>query len=241
MSFNGITGGGVISGNGTLTTKCLSNWYKFDLGDLSGGFLFNYANKKYDGGFNGVVTDISSGNYKFGTASMYPNGQYIQAYALNDTSITFKQGISLSVWFYQKNDLDGIYLGIQDNLSYQSNGGYNILVNGYNPNLYITFIKPTSVNVWQYNANCGITLNKWYNLVLVLNPVDSSVSLFVNGTRYIYQVLTGNNYPNFYPKYAGCGAIGYGPMSGFNDDLRQYNYALSDSRVIDICNNVFSF
>ena len=248
--------------NPLLNALC---YYRFDIGDLSGTSILNYASPTptYDAKLmNGA--QISTVTYARGTSSLYLNASphhYLQLPPITLGS----EGITIAFWhmaingslFFPGNGYDNksntgpIRLGGYNNPNGESNGEnitlndgtFTVVKGGVSYSHGLTsagFTTPSSTLTTPY-ANAST----WKHYTIVIHP--QYWKFYVNGAL-AKTATTGIAYPNVeYPRYRSYLGTYYGPtdsfdrtLNGLMDEFAIFNRPFEDYEVSDIFNNSFN-
>jgi hypothetical protein len=227
-------------------------WWKFD--ECQGGTAYNSATV---GGDNGTLTPGASGsNTSTGTCGsgtsteMWNNGttgkinsamsfdgtnDYVTVADSSTLDITGE--ITIAAWI--KLNATGAFqqIVVRDNES--SDRSFSLYVRDTNK---LTFFVSQTSNASTFVdaiGNTSLSSGVWYHVVGVFSP-SSFARVYINGVR-------DGNYVGSLPNaiYAGSQALGIGgrpsgtvqTLSGLIDDVRVYNYALTDNQIKRVYNN----
>ena len=181
----------------------------------------------------GILAQDSSGNGNNGTLTNGPiwtqgmNGPCLNFDGADDFVDCASPGIlnfgnnpfSISVWF--KNTAPSGYDTIVGKGGFWANDEYQMYTLGGNLHFYV------DKGGTKYDTLYGISTNQWYHAVGVYD--GSYIKLYVNGIFITQTAASGLNIGN--ATSFRIGRAGGDPFAGLIDDVRVYNYALSQAQV----------
>jgi hypothetical protein len=235
----------------TYTANLLYN-YQFNLTDIQGAKLLNFATGQYDAALvNGAL--ISSVNPKVGTGLLSLTGsasQYLSLPSFTMTAGYTSSGLTFAFWFKTTASLGTIFQLSQTNASngyLPSTGTGSMLqfqIVGINLYLYLsTATATTFTSIGNYYYSPAVNTGNWIHAVFTMT--SSGYTLYINGA-----VATFNqNYapPNYFPLYSyNSGVYPYVYIgnnyagqyfTGSIDDFRMYTTALNASQVAALYNS----
>lgn len=178
-----------------------------------------------------TVSDIvlNQSNAKQGGSSIIFNQN---VGCVKTSTFTPPSGVStLSFWFYWTNS----FVNYQDKytifyLQEDNNRICNCQINLADGNLLIT----------GRITNVTITESTWYHVVLLINMQSTTMpTLYVNGVQKTITTYTQTAAISNVTLLVGNGPVGATPFSGYIDEFRLYNKALTQAEITYIYNNVF--
>ena len=206
-------------------------YWKFDEG--SGTTAYNSGNGKpnYNSSLINGTAWTNSG--KFGKALDFDGSN---DYASLSNPVDLSVDNSISFWFYLKSYPASNKVGIFANSNAQPlNGG-----SGHSTIVYIDsdgylkyFIYDGSSRI--LSSNYSISTGQWYYVTLVNDKVNSKRKIFINGQlKNFDSYISSQNFAtillNFYhTELLYFPTVDYAPM--YFDELKIYNYALTDSEI----------
>ena len=232
----------------TTTIPSLLYNYRFNVGDMVGATVLNYATGQYDGALMNSAT-ITTASYKTGSGSLSLVPTYSQYVNLPPFTMSSAiTGITFSCWI-NLNSSTGMWARIFDMSralkgTTFSNTSYSFLC-GYTPGV-LNFYTGTETNSSQsslghYSTPYTPSTGTWTHLAWVLT--SSSWTIYINGSAVtpsvvaaVTQYLPPNGaYPYFFIGRSSWISDVY--ANGNFNDFRMYTSALNASQVSAIYNS----
>ena len=215
------------------------DWYKLDTGDIVGSTVNNYTTSSYDGILSGNgVMDTSK--YKFGTSSFYSAGGTGVTTYIKSTQFTFSGNLTISFWIYINSSNPSYYdlFGIQLASLGAPAQGYSIA--NVNPGNFIrVYINGSTITrnmKWGDDTTLAtsVPLQTWVHMAYVIST--TTMTLYLNGSSkgVVNNSVNMNN--GVYYSSIATGLIYNNSFTGWMDDFRINNSALSSSQIAGIYN-----
>ena len=222
-----------------ITDTTLKASYSFD--QSSGSTLTDSSGNNY----NGTITGATWTSGKVGSGALSFNGtsDYVAIPRMNYDEIT------ISAWFYKNADdltsADAIFGGWRWNSSVSLQEGLDLRFPINSPDT-ISIVMVTTDGTAKlskssyYNFGSGKANNAWHHVAVTYNKADGNQRLYVGGVLRDTDLHAAGNTIVPLAAYTdmriGYSRVNNGYFSGYIDDLRVYNYAITASEVTELYN-----
>ncbi len=205
----------------------LVGWWKFD--EVSGNAI-DSSGQSNTGTPNG--TTIASNCKKRGCRQFNGTSDYIN---LGTILPSTQSTMSISAWIKWDGGGSGLMRVIGRKNNAQINWAYGLVVNTAGSITFERARNTLAVGDNSITSSETLVANQWFHIVCVQQS-DTALSIFVNGTRTDKVVTTGTWTPDagesLYIGRFSSSITQY--FSGFMDDVRIYNRALTAQEVYDL-------
>lgn len=192
---------------------------------------FDTTGNKYQGAVN-VGVSYSNVDYKQGSHAAYFDGTAAAFMSVgDDLGLRISKNITLSSWVKTS------AVGIGQIISKDGNNGYRFRLNATNQlNLIIGITGST--NVLQCSSNAVVPAGEWHHVAVTASFSGNvcTVRFYIDGVLKDTLTMAASEIePGSGPLVIGANGLDGGqPLLGYLDDVRIYNYALSNSEIMSI-------
>ncbi len=218
---------GVILSLVTINSFALVADYKYT--ECSGTTIENHAGSGLEGQLSSVGARLTKGE---STLSLSGSGSMSVEH---DPKLDLIKSLTLSLWVKQSKRGQQALItrgdGEGSNRKFASNGEYFLSINSTGKIRY----KHNGIR-GTYSQN-AIPLNTWTHIVLTRDHTTKEVKIYINGavdSTYAYSnnPLSSNSEKLLVGECLGCG--GTSKFQGHLDEIKIYNYALSNNSIIEL-------
>lgn len=219
--------GSIVTGNvWSFNTGGLVGWWKFDdgLGDVAADSSGN--------GYDGILTNMDEKDWVDGALYFDGNDSFVSIPPLNLNSNT----VTISAWIKRDGEQAESYAGIVYSRDGRTTAGLNLGGTGapdWKINNELAYNWNETPGAWDWHSGLFIPDNKWVFVALVVEPTKATLYLVGEGT--LSSAINEINHR--IEEFDGVTRIGHDVhtegryFKGTIDDVRIYNYALSQAEV----------
>lgn len=229
-SFRYCNGTNLLQYPPSTISNLIANWR---LDETSGTTAVNsYGTSSYDGTMTGGLSGASSVSGKVKTAlSFNGTSDYIEVADPVDGSLELSSDMSISIWIYPT------VVNVSQKIVYKGHSaspweGWELMINSSGEPMFQT--ADTSANYYS-TGHTAITANQWYHIVAIRS--GNNLSMYVNNTLATWWntgPIAGTVQDGDAGLFIGTSNFLGNYFSGYIDDVRIYNKALSAAEVSNL-------